>query len=954
MSKIIFFPTQNMTSQQHPNDVFLLLQSEDVTDKTVQDAFEQADPPPTLMTVSLRIADTPVARSDAKLAVYLSRYALDCVWRDSDRPDLTMTANAGTSVSKRIYVTFWVGQKSNGIRLLRPLMTPTVSREFDLVISRDNQVIGEVASNLYATNQSAAFVPLEEQYCAQIASFGDPGTLIGFSTAQALTALRGSGLVTVEMVTDREDGFQSPFWYSKFLRGVSLWNIDERRYNVVSAGAEVVKFYQKLQSVTVNTAGAPFMPMTFFSFADPVRYTIAPFLSSSNFVSNISDPERFFYIASKRTGVVMTVQQCALAAGGADLSAITFAQLPVAAPSDINGELRVPISGGGIATVGAASGIPSGVWRGQSMNAFEWENGLSEAILTTVNELPPGIDSPENDVVPRHSYINMHAGTAWGGGPGATTLSERSIQFDLLSETFVNKMQILYPRSMEDYQPLRMGLSAQKVYGSNALQSTDVPRAVWFGGFQGVSPFGKQASSDAANEYANLNTHSQSGNTLYGNSLRLVDANASRSPSTHPLSGSVEEPVFATGTGRANRTGLVVPNAQTYVSTGANVLNEALDHIRQEFGPFVKGATYEDLRNPLLVKAIIAGDSKTAQWATQQFPNGHYFTDIVSFFFTATCETTFTRGTTFVLQSGFLVPVAQADLLDVTVVKYVYPVNFNDNVPNAPLVRETFVSVYDFIMSKYSVYLTNGNPSNILDTDVPQKDYIVKETYYPAPAYDQYDLESRTQYSNRTNTVRPNGSLRPQKMCVPAYAAGRFFGVTCGSALAGGLDERVARGINGEQPRLFAIRLGTQLFDFTASGGRVVESGSTQQARFLKHYTGGVLSACSVQAPGQRYSLTSYTNPDVVPYIGSSFAYVDGDGQFFDRTENLLLEQAGALSKSLVEQGMPLSTQSRESVMTANMVDDTTYDQFLYRTTASQKTPLRRSAMFQLTLRPSN
>lgn len=954
-----------MSSQQRPNDVFLLLQSEDITQKSIQDNFEGGDPPPTLMSVGVRLGDaggTSIARADGKMAVFLSRYALDCVWRDSDRPDLTMTANAGSSVSKRIYVTFWVGARSNNIRLLRPLMTPTISREFDLVISRDNQVIGEVAGNPYATVQSSAFVPFEQQFTNQVASFGDPGTLIGYTSAQALTALRGSGIVTVEMVNDREDAYQSPFWYSRFLRGVSLWNLDERRYDVVNAGVEVIKYFQRLNGLTINTTGGPFMPSTFFSFADPVRYTIAPFLSTSNFVAVISDPEQYFYVATHRTGVTLSLQQCGLPVGVADLSSIVFATLPVNVPSDINGDLRVPLAGGGVATVGASTGVPNGSWRGQSVgnattplstfsSPFEWEQGLSEAILRVINELPAGPDSPDNDVVPRHSFIHMHAGTEWAGGPGSTTLSERSIQFDLLNETFINKMQILYPRSTEDFAPLRVGLSAQKIYGTNALQATDVPRSVWFSGFQGVSPFGKQASSDAANEYANLNTHSQSGNTLYGNSLRLMDVNATRSPSTHPLSGNVDEPVFSGSVGRAGRTGLVTTNAQTFITTPANAMNEAMDHIRQEFGPFVRGATCADLRDPLIVKAIVPGGSKTAVWSTAQFPDGHWFTDIVAFFFTPTCETTFTRGSTFVLQAGLLVAVNQAQLLDTSVIKFVYPLGFSDNVPNVPLIRETFTSVYDFMLSKYSIYLTNGDPNDVKDTDVPLKEFIVKETYYPAPAYDQYDLESRTQYSNRTNTVRPNASLRPQKLSVPAYASGRYFGMTCGSALAGGVDARVARGINGEQPRLYAVRLGTQLFDFTSSGGRVVDSGSTQTARFLKHYTGGVLTSASVQAAGQRYSLTSYTGSDVLAYTGSSFAYVNQSNEFFDRTENLLLEQPGALVQSLSAQSLPVVTQSRESIITANMVDDTAFDQQLYRVTASQKTPLRRSAMFQLTLR---
>jgi hypothetical protein len=256
--------------------------------------------------------------------------------------------------------------------------------------------------------------------------------------------------------------------------------------------------------------------------------------------------------------------------------------------------------------------------------------------------------------------------------------------------------------------------------------------------------------------------------------------------------------------------------------------------------------------------------------------------------------------------------------------------------------------VFDFLLDRYRIYLMSSDPNAVADTDTPLTEYIVKETYYPAPAYNQYDLETRTQYPNRTNTIRPVAVTRAQKVCVPAFASGRYVGVSFGSRLDG--VTRATRGLASQRPRMYAVRVGTQLFDFLSSGGRVVEAGVTQQARFLKTFTGGIMTGCSVQTPGQRYAKASYTTPDVVPYSGQSFTYYD-DGDFVDRTETLLVEQGDALRQSLAAQNLAVTTQSRESFITATMADDTVYDQYLYRTRAASKTPLRRSAMFQLAMR---
>ena len=134
-----------------------------------------------------------------------------------------------------------------------------------------------------------------------------------------------------------------------------------------------------------------------------------------------------------------------------------------------------------------------------------------------------------------------------------------------------------------------------------------------------------------------------------------------------------------------------------------------------------------------------------------------------------------------------------------------------------------------------------------------------------------------------------------------------------------------------------------------------MDATSTIPATFKKKYQGGILTSCTVDNPGQKYSETSYSNNfidmyDLVPnqYNG---VYIDpSSGIPLDRTDTLVQGNVDALNQSATELHLTQFTSSEAAALTANMSDDTTFNEYLFYLKAASKTPVRRFMEVQLSL----
>lgn len=948
--------------------IILALSSSDITDPVKKELFEGrvGDTPPTEMEVSIKLSGVglSIVGQNVQVAVYLTRYLLDCVWRDTDDPSQVIAPNAGTSVSKRIYATFFVGPSSNNIRLIQPVMQPTFQQEFDVILLRDPAFIIEKATNPYATVETDDITAyFENQFTAHTEVYGQPGLLLGYAKAQSLSALRGASLITVRMQTERPD-FPSPFWYYKFLSGVSLWRSDLGRYDVVEQNTEIIRYFKTLDRLVVQERGGPYGPVTLYTLSNPVRNSICPFLNPSSAISRVTASDAYFYVASHQPQVTMTLTQTGLV-GSTNLASLQADRVLLTAPSDASSfTVRTFNTGSGtsgtytVASTSSTQGparytglpfsFPNGAWKGAALTSrptpladlsspFPWEQGLPAQVLGVMGGTAQyDAASMGSLVIPLHTFLFMDPGSGWAEDQGGTTtIGERSLQFDLSSEHSINRLQLLYPESAERHQPVRLGASMQRVYGQDAEEGVDVAagQAVWFGGFQGRSPYGSQASPDTMTRgYAYINTHTQQNNSLYGATAPLFNLASGSTPSNVSWPDYVEQ----------------LPNDVT----------PAYDADRRRMGPFVRGTTVAELMDTSMLKGICV-EGQVAEWAGRQFPQRHYFRNLVTFCSTTMGRTVFLQGRVLRLSGGVLVAATDVELMDPTMMKYIYPFSFTDTVPNDAALLASFSSLPEYFLSKYTIYLVQTQDvANPLVTDQPMTEYIVCESYYFAPYYDQYDLG--TTITNPVRTVRPGINTRAQKMVVPVWSTGRYFGLTCGSFLSDTTHtgpSRFTRG-SGNQVRLYAVRLGTQLFNFTAGGGRVIEEGSRVQATFTKTYRGGMLLTAAVAERGTRYSRDEYSTAEETvedmspgePYSRPSFAWLN-------RAELPLPRSIAAANQSCQRQSLPLLEEDggvRSSALTALMRDDTAFtDEYLYYAKASRKTPLKRSAEFHLLLAPS-
>lgn len=662
----------------------LVLSSADLPlEGNVRSNFQLQDPPPTEMKlkVDTRFLDLSVDTFNNFIGVYLSRYLLDCVWRDADDPSQRMTSNSGTSLSRRLKVFLYAGDPDRTpIRLLEePVHREAGVDRPDFFLYRDQNYIQEKAHNLFDTNVSLSReLYLENQFTQQAEVFVEPGMYLGVLSAQAIMALRNTSQITLRWKVDRTD-HPSPFWYNKFLVGSSVWNPTTERFEVVDAdtfGGYAV-YHQQLKSVEVTETGGPYFPMSLYTLAAPLNRSVAPFLNDSNLL-NVSDPLDGEVNLLNHPSTTLHLSQVAVA-GATDLALVQTSAVPPFAPSDLDG-YRVPlVDVGASSQTNAAFTIhdvtsnanvypvryatqnvcslhyPNGAWRGQPLAAgntnvagyvspFPWERRLTPHQLAVLNETQAYNAAFRYDVLDAGQYLFMDPGTAWNeqarpqgnASVNDVTVGERSLQFDfgVGRPCFVNKCQLSFPRSQERHQPYRMQASLHKAYNGSA-DDTALSRTqtLWFGGVQLEGLSGSRTNSQG---YKYLNTHSQSGRGLRGTYSTLWNTGARRladAASFAPFPQTFETSSALTR-GRAGVVEVPVPPAAGagWYRGRPNDVNPALDFLRQEFGPFTQGATLADLKDPVQGKAwALDGVTADAQPIISPAASGRTFFDLVEY-----------------------------------------------------------------------------------------------------------------------------------------------------------------------------------------------------------------------------------------------------------------------------------------------------------------------------------
>lgn len=314
---------------------------------TVKDFFELNGPPPTEMTlrVDTKFLELSVDSFNNDIQVFLSSYILDCVWRDSDNPADRLTANAGTSRSRRIKVFLYAGNPSGreSIRLLKSsIYLDSNALDPDFYVHRNQAHIYEKAHNPYHPNLNlSSDLYFENQYTQQTERFEDPGLYLGVMHPQAIMTLRTSREITIRWETDRAPEHPSPFWYTKFLTGASLWNHETLEFEVQEPGVYNNVSFQNVETVSVQTAGGPYFPLTLYTLSLPINPSVAPFINDSKFEGSVKDPLDGEVCPLNHAEVTLQLGQMAIR-GTTDLAQVNTRNMPVLAPSDEN-SFEVPV-----------------------------------------------------------------------------------------------------------------------------------------------------------------------------------------------------------------------------------------------------------------------------------------------------------------------------------------------------------------------------------------------------------------------------------------------------------------------------------------------------------------------------------------------------------------------------------------------------------------------------------
>ena len=631
---------------------FHLFVSSDNIEGPDRAVFREQDPPPTTMMCEVRLPTTavPTGAENQNFGVYLSRYYLNCIWRDAEDPSATITANSGTSISDKIYVRFYVGPLGNNLRLLETSARGPTGTDYDLIIDRSYSRIGELSSFPYYTSRDA-FDPnmwFENQYTNQTAEYGAPGLFLGILSAQARNALMSTPRITVTMTNNREDQFRSPFWYRRFLKGVSLYLPELRRYDIVENGTAYTEFYQYLEYVQIMNLTGPYYPSSLYTFAEPLHPDL---YRGDGEVTLLSAPAAGSIDLLKHPAARLVVGQIGFEGDNAIVlqDAILTGASPVLAGSDALGYTFpiIPGTNTGRDNVSGAGldqhlPLPNGAWRGTPLPGFPWEELLTPAQRDIMEErLLYNASQHATHILPVQNYLYMPSGR-WEG-PEGLRVGERSLQYDFGRDVYVNKLQILFPKSEERWQPRAINATLQR--GWSTARSDNVQDqfpAYWHQGYQHTYPYGQ--NDGGLTRY--IHTLSQREHVNGPTGHMLLEASASPTelyveyPGLQDIVGEGPIPVTLRGFPVRAYPPVYTTGNRVAFSSSPNGENPAVDARRYEYGPFLQQPTQSWLRRlgneataeRTTFPVAVCRPDLTPDWTGRELPDGAFFHDPVSFF----------------------------------------------------------------------------------------------------------------------------------------------------------------------------------------------------------------------------------------------------------------------------------------------------------------------------------
>lgn len=576
-------PTTNTTHKSSNEPVVLFVSSQDIDDTdSSKTKFESNDPPPTIMTVPVDLSKFNLNIESTNLGIFMTRYFFDCIWRDSLSPFDNINSNSGMSTSKKIYLTFYIGTTNQ--RLIKPQTNLIGKIDADYVIIRNGLLISENASypysTVFSTNTDSYF---ENQFTSQQEYFGESGIFIGYADKNGLRALKEQQVITVKMITERTDTYNSPFWYSKFLQGVSIWNESNKIWEIDEPNSERKTFYNKVSTITTSQIGGPYMPLSLYTLQKPILNSVASFIIKNN-LSNVKAKISGRTDILKGDSVKMWISQIGLKNSttlndisintrvlakddsttySVDLFDYDTQELATEEIISIQKGKDIFTESDNISqhyTLGSDSCrnipfyFPNGSWKGEEISTFSghlfpFEKDLDEVVKKIINEEEEYDDSYSNIIIKEDNYLFMDSGSKWEqfGNDSNITVGERSLQFDFGNECYVNMIQLIFPKSKEDHQPYEINASLNKTFDGSSKSYVSVRNPLYFSGYQHTKPSGSKSNTDYGKGYKYLNTHTQTTNSLYGCNMPLYNVTSRSLSGTTDFSNinfNVEDPSY--------------------------------------------------------------------------------------------------------------------------------------------------------------------------------------------------------------------------------------------------------------------------------------------------------------------------------------------------------------------------------------------------------------------------
>lgn len=242
-------------------------------------------------------------------------------------------------------------------------------------------------------------------------------------------------------------------------------------------------------------------------------------------------------------------------------------------------------------------------------------------------------------------------------------------------------------------------------------------------------------------------------------------------------------------------------------------------------------------------------------------------------------------------------------------------------------------------MENFYMYLLDGDPTMDPETVAPVKEYIVKETFYFSPSYNQYDKDHTTTVGGNSNVLQPSETYNPQKMVIPEFSVGRYFGLSFGSFLGSENSSHTRGPLN--RARLYGLKLFTQYFDFTAlESGNISSPESTKPATFNVNVSRGGIISCNVVDSGKGFNDTTY---NASPYTSLND---DGDS-YYDSSTKTWIDRVFYFDESQDYLGGDYIN-TRPEIIATTTIDQTNVKSY-YK--GSNKNPLKRSAEFSLKIK---